>query len=412
VLFLLGVSVLFCYIDRSNLSIAAEMIKSELQISDFQLGALLSTFFWVYASLQIPAGWLVDRFDVKWVFAAGFFLWSAATAATGLLHGFIALVIVRAVLGIGESIAFPSYSIIFSTHFTESQRGTANAALQIGLAMGPALGMSVGGVAVGRFGWRPFFLVLGLGSILWLIPWIAAMPSRHASARMASRSKVKILDILRLRSAWGSCFGQFSLNYSLYLLVTWLPSYLIRSRHFTMNGMAKAGGVIFTAYAIAAFVVGRLSDRLIRTGHSATLVRKTMLAVGLTGIGAALFGAAIAPDRLVVIILGAGGALLATAGTNSWAVAQTIAGPRVAGRWTGVQNFIGNMGGACAPVLTGYILGRTGQFYLPLTIAAVIAWLGTISWVFVVGPVEEIDWEQTTNAPFPIKASATGAART
>jgi len=137
-----------------------------------------------------------------------------------------------------------------------------------------------------------------------------------------------------------------------------------------------------------------------------------MLAVGLTGIGAALFGAAIAPDRLVVIILGAGGALLATAGTNSWAVAQTIAGPRVAGRWTGVQNFIGNMGGACAPVLTGYILGRTGQFYLPLTIAAVIAWLGTISWVFVVGPVEEIDWEQTTNAPFPIKASATGAART
>src|SRR5581483_7789954 len=285
VLFLLSVSVLFCYIDRSNLSIAAEMIKSDLQ-----LGALLSAFFWVYASLQIPAGWLVDRFDVKWVFAAGFCLWSAATAATGLMHGFAALVMARVVLGIGESIAFPSYSNIFSTHFTESQRGGANAALQIGLAMGPALGMSVGGVAVGHYGWRPFFLILGMGSLLWLIPWIPAMPSRHASARAASRSRVRILDILRMRSAWGSCFGQFSVNYSLYLLVTWLPSYLIRSRHFTMNGMARGGGIIFAAYAISAFVFGKLSDRWIKAGHSATVVRKTLLGVGLTGIGAALFG--------------------------------------------------------------------------------------------------------------------------
>jgi len=411
VLFLLSVSVLACYIDRSNLSIAAEMIKGELKISDFQLGALLSVFFWVYASLQLPAGWLVDRFDVKWVFTAGFFLWSAATAVTGLLHGFIALVIVRAVLGIGESIAFPSYSNIFSTHFTESQRGTANAALQIGLAMGPALGMSVGGVAVGRFGWRPFFLVLGLGSLLWLIPWIKVMPARAKSARVGTQSNVKLTDFLRMRSAWGSCFGQFSLNYSLYLLVTWLPSYLIRSRHFTMNGMARAGGVIFTVYAISAFICGRLSDRLINAGHSPTLVRKAMLGIGLTGIGAALFGAAVAPDGMVVPVLGFGGALLAMAGTNSWAVAQTIAGPRVAGRWTGAQNFIGNMGGACAPVLTGYLLGRTGQFYLPLAIAAVIAWLGTISWVLVVGPVEEIAWQHEAPSPVPVGASA-GTART
>lgn len=413
VLFLLSVSVLACYIDRSNLSIAAEIIKGELHISDFQLGALLSTFFWVYASLQIPAGWLVDRFDVKWVFAAGFFLWSAATAVTGLLHGFIALVIVRAILGVGESIAFPSYSNIFSTHFTESQRGTANAALQIGLAMGPALGMSAGGVAVARFGWRPFFLVLGFGSLLWLIPWVMAMPNRSASSKAFARSNVRIVDILRMRSAWGSCFGQFSLNYSLYLLVTWLPSFLIRSRHFSMTGMAKAGGVIFTAYAISAFLVGRISDKFIRAGYSATRVRKTMLGVGLIGIGAGLFAAAVVPDRFVVSVLGFGGALLAMAGTNSWAVAQTIAGPQVAGRWTGVQNFVGNMGGAGAPVLTGYLLGRTGQFYLPLAIAAVIAWLGAISWVVAVGPVEEIAWdEQTRGARLHIERPATGSART
>ncbi|MGC2449928.1 MAG: MFS transporter [Candidatus Sulfotelmatobacter sp.] len=413
VLFLLSVSVLICYIDRSNLSIAAEMIKGELRISDLQLGALLSVFFWVYACLQIPAGWLVDRFDVKWVFAAGFFIWSLATGATGLLHGFAALVSARVVLGIGESIAFPSYCNIFSNYFIESERGRANAALQIGLALGPALGMAAGGVFVGRFGWRPFFLLLGLGSLLWLIPWIAAMPSRNMTHVKSSDFAVRIADFLALRSVWGSCFGQFSLNYCLYLLVTWLPSYLMRSRHFSINQMARAGGAIFVVYAISAFITGKVSDRWISAGASATLVRKTMLGVGLAGVGSALLGTAVAPDRLVVTVLAFGGALLAMAGTNSWAVAQTIAGPRMAGRWTGVQNFIGNLGGSGAPVLTGYLLGRTGQFYWPLGIAAVIAGLGALSWVLVVGRVEEMEWHRQTYTPqMHIESSpATGAAQ-
>ena len=162
-LFLLAASVLINYIDRSNLSIAAPLIKDELGISAWQLGKLLSAFFWTYALMQIPAGWLVDRFDVKWVFAAGFFIWSASTAITGFLHGFTALLIIRVILGLGESVAFPSYGKILCGHFSESRRGFANAMLMAGLALGPALGMWVGGSAVGRFGWRPFFVTLGLG---------------------------------------------------------------------------------------------------------------------------------------------------------------------------------------------------------------------------------------------------------
>ena len=137
-----------------------------------------------------------------------------------------------------------------------------------------------------------------------------------------------------------------------------------------------------------------------------------MLGIGLTGIGASLFIAALAPNGVVVPVLGAGSALLAMAGTNSWAAAQTIAGPRVAGRWTGVQNFVGNMGGAGAPVLTGYLLGRTGEFYLPLGIAAVIAWMGTFSWVFVVGRIEEVDWDlETHGSRLPLEQPATSGTR-
>src|SRR6266568_312755 len=270
VLFLLSVSVLINYIDRSNLSIAADLIKGELRISDLQLGALLSAFFWTYGCMQIPAGWLADRFDVKWVFATGFLVWSAATAATGLMHGFAALIAIRVILGIGESVAFPSYSKILSTHFSEGRRGSANAAIVAGLAIGPAIGMVVGGTVVARFGWRPFFLVLGLGSLLCLAPWLIWMPRQPRIIAHATECQIGILDILVQRSAWGTCAGQFCINYCLYFLVTWLPSYLLRGRHFSMDRMASVGGLIFLLFAISSMIMGKMSDRWIAAGASAT----------------------------------------------------------------------------------------------------------------------------------------------
>ena len=107
VLVLLGLSVFINYIDRTNLSVAAPLLKSELGLSASQLGILLSAFFWTYSFMQIPVGWLVDRFEVKWVFAIGFLIWSAATAFTGVVHTFVALLAIRVVLGVGESVAYP-----------------------------------------------------------------------------------------------------------------------------------------------------------------------------------------------------------------------------------------------------------------------------------------------------------------
>ena len=394
VLFLLSMAALINYIDRSNLSIAADLIKGELGLSDLQLGALLSAFFWTYGCMQIPAGWLVDRFDVKWAFACGFFVWSVATAATGILHGFVALIVVRVILGIGESIAFPAYSKILGTHFHESRRGGANAAVIAGLALGPAIGMLVGGTVVGRFGWRPFFLTLGLGSLLWLIPWLAWMPRRTKVAAPVSEAKVSIVDILRQRSAWGTCLGQFCINYCLYFLVTWLPSYLRRGRHFSMNEMARAGGSIFLIFAVASLVGGKISDRWIAAGASPTRVRKAMLGVGLAGLGVCLMAAAVAPDAIFVWVLLMAGVFMGLSGGTCWTVTQTLAGPRVAGRWAGVQNFVGNFAGAVAPTLTGYLLGLTGQFYWPFVIAAAVSWIGALSWVIAVGPIEPVDWEK------------------
>jgi MFS transporter, ACS family, D-galactonate transporter len=395
IVFLLALSVFINYLDRSNLSIAAPLLKDELSLSAAQLGTLLSVFFWTYGCMQIPAGWLVDRFEVKWIFAAGFFLWSGATAVTALLHGFSAWVVVRIILGIGESIAFPAYSKIFgSGYFTESRRGFGNSAIMAGLSLGPAVGMLVGGTVVGRFGWRPFFLVLGLASLLWLIPWLAWMPTGTTSAAPASEYKVRIFDIFRERSAWGTCLGQICINYGLYFLVTWLPFYLLRARNLSMNQMARVGGLIFFVAAVSALLTGKLSERWIASGASATRVRKTLLGGGMTGLGVFLVAAAVAPDSTFIWLLAGAGLCLGVNGAHCWAVTQTLAGPRASGRWTGVQNFVGNFGGAFAPAITGYLLNRLGRFYWPFLIAGAFSWIGALAWVFVVGRIEPVEWER------------------
>src|SRR5579864_2783339 len=108
-LLLLAISAFINYVDRGNLSIAAPMLKDELGISAAQLGVLLSAFFWTYACLHLFYGWLVDRLNVNWVFAGAFLLWSAATAATGVVHTFPALFVLRLLLGMGEAASYPSY---------------------------------------------------------------------------------------------------------------------------------------------------------------------------------------------------------------------------------------------------------------------------------------------------------------
>src|SRR3981081_4290031 len=152
VLILLWLSVFLNYIDRSNLSIAAPLLKGELGLTGTQLGVLLSAFFWTYACLQIPAGWLVDRFEVKWIFAGGFLIWSAATAVTGVLHSFAALLAVRVVLGVGESVAYPSYSKIIANHFPVERRGFAKSVVASGLCFGASFGMLFGREPMGWVG--------------------------------------------------------------------------------------------------------------------------------------------------------------------------------------------------------------------------------------------------------------------
>jgi ACS family D-galactonate transporter-like MFS transporter len=393
VLLLLAISAFINYVDRGNLSIAAPMLKDELGISALQLGVLLSAFFWTYACLQPISGWLVDRWSVNWVFAGGFFLWSAATAATAMVHTFAALMILRLLVGLGESVAYPSYSKILALNFEEEHRGFANAAISAGQVLGPGLGMLFGGLLVARFGWRPFFLVLGFASLLWLAPWARWMPKgRDASFPRANAPSLS--EFLRLRSAWGTSIGLFCSNYVNYFLITWLPFYLVREQHFSPENMAKIGGIAYLVAAIFATLTGWFSDRRIAKGSTPTVVRKSVIGGGLALAGVFVGLASVGGPSYSIgaLILGVG--FFGIANSSIWAVTQTLAGPQAAGRWTGFQNFIGNLAGVVAPALTGFVLDRTGQFYWAFVILTGVALTGATCFVFVVGPVEQVIWHE------------------
>jgi len=392
ILVLLVVSVAINYVDRGNLSLAAPLLKDELGISAIQLGYLLSAFFWTYSAFQILAGWLADRFDVSWVLAAGFFLWSMSTAATGLVSGFVTLFALRLVLGMAESVAYPCYCKILATDFAEQQRGLANSLIDAGTKCGPALGTLLGGMLMARFGWRPFFIVLGLASMLWLPPWLRSKPSLGTSSAAGLKGTPSFSRILRLRSAWATFLGMFCANYFWYFLLTWLPFYLVRERHLSMDRMASLGAVAYVVTAASTTMAGWLADRAIARGATPTRVRKRRTVFGLA-FSTIVLGVAMTPNlTAAMVLLMLACASYGTYTSSHWAITQTLAGPAAVGRWTGLQNLIGNLAGIAAPTITGFVVERTGQFVIAFGVAAAVVLAGASLYVFFLGPVEPVVW--------------------
>jgi MFS transporter, ACS family, D-galactonate transporter len=401
VLILLALSAFINFVDRGNLSAAAPLLKTELALSDVRLGILLGAFFYSYAFFQIASGWLVDHLDVKWMLAAGFFIWSVATAATGLADSFVLLLAARLVLGVGESVVYPSYSKILARYFPEDQRGLANSIIITGFYAGPAFGLFFGGILMGKYGWRSFFLVLGLLSLLWLVPWLQWMPrdrDEPSAANYPHEETPGILEILKLRSAWGTCAALACLDYLSYFFLTWMPTYLVRGRNFSMDLMAAVMGAAYLVCALVAATCGWLSDRWIVEGATPTLVRKGFTSVGMAGAALFLIPSVFAGPKLCSVMLVLVAASLGVSSSNVWAITQTLAGPRAAGRWTGIENFVGNLGGAAAPVLTGFVLGRTGHYFWAFAITAIVSLLSALCWAFWIGPVEPVVWSSRIRA--------------
>jgi MFS family permease len=390
---LLALSVLLNYVDRGAIGVAAPLMKAELNLSATGFGIAVSAFFWVYAPLCIFVGWLCDRFCVYRMFAAGIALWAVATVLMGFVDGLVLLVVLRLVLGLGESIAFPGSSKIFAAEVPAEKRGGANAMIGAALAFGPAVGALAGGVILEAAGWRPIFWIFGLVTLLWLVPWhFAAAPLRSKSMTTPVVAPVPLGRLMRLPALWLMGVAHFMSNYGFYFLLAWLPLYLTKTLGYSISEMTLLTTLSFAAQGIAALAAGRLSDRAVARGaDEAALRRRTMIAAQ-TMVGLAIAGVWFAQGSwqlgACLIVAGIGSGFVSV---NLYAVAQIFSGPRAAGGWVGVQNAVGNAAGIVGPIATGLIIDRLGSYGWAFAISALVAGSGALWWRWVVPPIRQIE---------------------
>jgi MFS transporter, ACS family, D-galactonate transporter len=405
-LFLLVASVCINYADRGNLAIAATRLQDELHLSGNGMGFLMGAFSFTYAIAQLGGAKLIDRWNVNWLYALAFFLWSAATGATGFANVFWQFLILRLLLGLSESLAYPAYAKMMVVSFPESLRGTANGLIDAGSKLGPVIGAFVGREILLKYGWRSMFLIIGTASMVWLVPWCAVagkLPHKILIAKSTEIVKaMSYKTLMESRVFWGTAIGLFGGNYAWYFMLNWLPAYLEKERHYSGAHLTNVTVICYGAVAVASASFGFLADWFIRRGNEAGRVRQLSMCLGLLFCCPLMFAAVGAPNEqssttlLILMFVAMGGW-----SSNHWALSQLLAGPGTAGKWTGLQNCIGNFAGIFAPWITGYALDKTKSFSAAFAIASGFLLMAVISYWFVVGkPKQVFHLEETPQDAF------------
>jgi MFS transporter, ACS family, D-galactonate transporter len=378
------------YIDRATVSMALPSISADLGLGPAAKGQLLSAFFFSYALMQIPIGWCVDRFNLKWLYAGMFLLWSMAQGLSGITSGLAALMTLRVILGIGESIYLPGGTRIVSLLFPREGRGLPSGLFDFGTRTGLVLDGIILPWMIVHWGWRRMLMIVGFFGLLWLIPWLLVFPSRLRAPRRTGDSQPRVSfwrgawALMSNRNLVGICLGFFCFDYYWYLLVNWLPDYLVTVRHFTILKAGFFASLPFFVFGISEPLGGWIADHLVRRGMSETHARKGVITVAfLTGL--LLIPAARVESANAAILLIIGGSLVGLSTGNLITILQDCAPPSEVGIWTGVQNFAGNVAGFIAPLATGYLISWTGSYFPGFALAAVTLVAGLFAYWFIVG---------------------------
>lgn len=406
---LLGFGVLVNYFDRINLSVAQDALHQEFGISVVTFGYLLSAYSWTYALFQLPSGILLDRFGVRTVGRISSFLWSVASFAAAAATGVGAFLGARLALGIGEAPTFPANAKAVGYWFPTRERSLATALFDAAAKFSSAIGVPIVGLILLRFGWRTSFAFTGVLSLLYFALFYFMYRNPSQDTRLSSEERRLIVEggarpessspesaggasvgyLVRQRKVIGVSIGFAAYNYTFYLLLTWLPSYLSRELHIALLHSVLFTSVPWLFATVTDLVAGGwLVDVMVRRG--ATRMRQFVL-VGGTTLGLCIFGAARAQTpaaALIWITIALGG--LAAAAPVAWSVPGLIAPNNSVGRVGGIMNFASQIAAIVAPIATGYIVSATGSFHAAFIAAAVFLVIGILAYVFMLGRMEPI----------------------
>ena len=410
------VNVVINYMDRSNISVAAPFISDDLNLDTVQMGYLFSAFSLTYASLQIPGGYLADRYPLRILYTVCLILWSVATVLQGLAMGLWVLLGLRILIGIFEAPSYPMNNRIVTKWFPDHERASAIATYTSGQFIGLAF-LTPALLAIEHYaGWRALFFSTGGVGILWGIIWyfIYRDPSRSWRVNAAELDLIEqggglverheesedeknhfewrqVWFILSQRKLWGLYLGQFGLGATLIFFLTWFPKYLIdyRDMNFLESGFMASVPFIFAFLGV--LFSGFMSDYLVRKKVKVEVARKVPVVSGLL-LSTTMIGANFVEDPVWVTFF----LSLAFFGNGlasiTWVFVSLIAPKNLIGLTGGAFNFIGGLAGMVVPTAIGYLV-QDGDFAPALVFVSCLTLIGAASYIFLVGKVTRLEYE-------------------
>lgn len=394
ILGLLAVGSLIAFVDRTSMSaaIASHSFKTHFELSNIDRGWVNSAFFWSYAIFQVPMGWVVDRYGVKWPYAASFLIWCVASAAIGLTTALPGLIVMRLLVGAAEAVVVPASYRWIRDNFREGQSGLAIGVYMLGAKAGPALGAPLAAWLIVSYDWQLMFVITGIAGLLWLLPWhlmvrndLPGAESAQAGDAPSPRrgSALSIGEILASPMVWGTLIVAFCYNYFTFYCMTWMPAYLVDQRHLSLERSGLYTFFSFAGIAIVSVAAGWVADRMIQRGGDAVRIRKAFVIAGFLGASTVVFGAytsslgwALFWNVFSLSFVG-----LSTANNLALCRVTLIPAPAV-GLVTGVQQVATSLAGIAAPILSGWLLEISGGYDAPMEVIFVFLLIGALAtWI-------------------------------
>jgi sugar phosphate permease len=407
VLVLISLMYLITYLDRVNISTVAPVIAKEFGFDKVTMGIIFSSFVWAYAAFQVPGGWLGDRFGARKVLTIIVSYWSIMTAATAAATGAVSFVVLRFLFGIGEAGAFPvatrAMQLWYPRHERGFVQGVTHSASRLGAAIAPPIVVFI----MTTYGWHAVFYICGAAGIIWSVLWFLTyrnFPEQHPLVNKAEIEHIRGLDavgnvnqpqtekpsvpwatLLRSPNMWAIMCAYFTYVYCLWIFLSWLPSYLVDFRHFTLLKVGLFASLPLFAGVIGDTLGGLATDWLLHKTGNTKLARRSVAIVGLLGCVCFIVPAALTEDAYTAVycLTGALFFLECTIGP-SWAVPMDVGG-KCSGTVSGMMNMAGNIGGALSPIVFG-VLVQFGSWQAPFIVAAGLLILGAAIWAFWLDP--------------------------
>jgi len=411
ILFLIFVSVVINYLDRTNIAVAASAMSEELELSSIQLGLVFSAFGWTYVALQIPGGIVVDRIRPRILYSLMLFLWSIATLLQGFVNSFVILLGLRASIGIFEAPAYPCNNAIVTKWFPEDERATAIAIYTSGQFIGLALLFPLLVTIQNYLGWRGLFFTSGIIGIIWAVVWYIFYRDPDNSKKHIEKDAVGVSQIeteqhkleqekkafswndiyeaFRHRKLWGLYLGQFCIGSVTIFFLTWFPTYLVEYRGMDFLQSGYLASFPFLAAFVGVLLSGFISDRLIRKGYSKEISRKAPVLVGML-LSMSIIGANYTDSTFMVILFLALSFFGNGLASITWVFVSSLAPKHMIGLVGGVFNLIGGLSAVIIPILIGFLV-KDGDFRPALFFIAFITFIGFLSFLLVLGKVKRIE---------------------